>query len=154
MLHWHGRVFEGRDGAGAFAAFVRSVNPDDGDWNAGLKGLSAAISIVAPNVKRPNHDFISRRTIKAQCFKPAASRTAAHVDRPIPWLAAQREAEGIAAALRPSRKRGWNVIVTNERGHHVTEIPGPLHCRQANQGLACPQSARRPQGENNTAAWL
>jgi hypothetical protein len=43
--------------------------------------------------------------------------------------AAQREAEGIAAALRRSRKRGWNVIVTNEWGHRVTEIPGPLRAR-------------------------
>ena len=63
MLRWHGRVFEGRDSSRALSAFVRSVNPDDGDWNAGLKGLGATISIVASDVKRLDHDIISRRSI-------------------------------------------------------------------------------------------
>jgi hypothetical protein len=40
--------------------------------------------------------------------------------------AARREAEGIAAALRRSRGDVWSVIVTNEWGNGVTEIPGPL----------------------------
>lgn len=40
--------------------------------------------------------------------------------------AARREAEGIAAALQRSRGRVWAVIVTNEWGHTVIEIPGPL----------------------------
>ncbi len=38
--------------------------------------------------------------------------------------AAQREAEHVAAALQRSRGDAWSVLVTNERGHHVTEIPG------------------------------
>jgi len=63
MLSWHGSVFEGRDSASALAEFVRSVNPDDGDWNAGLKGLGAAISIVASDIKGLDHDVISRRSI-------------------------------------------------------------------------------------------
>jgi hypothetical protein len=40
--------------------------------------------------------------------------------------AARREAEGIAAALQRSRGHVWRVIVTNEAGHDVTEIPAPL----------------------------
>ena len=40
--------------------------------------------------------------------------------------AARREAEGIAVALRRARGRVWRVIVTNEGGHEVTEIPLPL----------------------------
>jgi hypothetical protein len=38
--------------------------------------------------------------------------------------AARREAEGIAAALLRSRGRVWSVVVTNEWGHDVIEIPG------------------------------
>jgi hypothetical protein len=40
--------------------------------------------------------------------------------------AARREAEGIAVALRRARGPVWRVIVTNENGHEVTEIPVPL----------------------------
>jgi hypothetical protein len=40
--------------------------------------------------------------------------------------AALREARRIATALRLRRGRVWRVIVTNERGHDVTEIPAPL----------------------------
>lgn len=43
--------------------------------------------------------------------------------------AARREAEGIAAALQRSRGHVWSVIVTNEWGHDVTEIPGSLGAR-------------------------
>ena len=39
--------------------------------------------------------------------------------------AARREAEGIAAALQRSRGGVWDVIVTNEWGHDVIEIPMP-----------------------------
>ena len=38
--------------------------------------------------------------------------------------AAQREAVRVAAALQRSRGHVWSVLVTNERGHRVTEIPG------------------------------
>jgi len=38
--------------------------------------------------------------------------------------AAQREAVRVAAALQRSRGLVWSVLVTNERGHRVTEIPG------------------------------
>ena len=38
--------------------------------------------------------------------------------------AAKREAKRVAAALQQSRGHVWSVLVTNERGHHVTEIPG------------------------------
>ena len=41
-------------------------------------------------------------------------------------IAARREAEAIATALRRARGRVWRVIVTNEAGHDVTEIPLPL----------------------------
>ena len=41
-------------------------------------------------------------------------------------IAAQREAETIASALRRARGPVWSVIVTNEAGHEVTEIPAPL----------------------------
>ena len=40
--------------------------------------------------------------------------------------AARREAEGIAIALRRARGPVWRVIVTNEAGHEVTDIPAPL----------------------------
>jgi hypothetical protein len=40
--------------------------------------------------------------------------------------AARREAEGIAVALRRARGPVWSVIVTNEAGHDVTEIPALL----------------------------
>jgi hypothetical protein len=40
--------------------------------------------------------------------------------------AAQREGERIATALRRARGPVWRVIVTNEGGHEVTEIPAPL----------------------------
>jgi hypothetical protein len=43
--------------------------------------------------------------------------------------AARREAEGIVAALQRSRGQAWSVLVTNERGHHVTEIPEPQRAR-------------------------
>jgi hypothetical protein len=43
--------------------------------------------------------------------------------------AARREAEGIAAALQRSRGRVWGVIVTNEWGHELIEIPRPLEAR-------------------------
>ena len=41
-------------------------------------------------------------------------------------IAARREAETIASALRRARGPVWSVIVTNEAGHEVTEIPAPL----------------------------
>ncbi len=41
-------------------------------------------------------------------------------------IAAQREAENIARALRRARGPIWSVIVTNEAGHEVTEILAPL----------------------------
>jgi uncharacterized protein DUF6894 len=41
-------------------------------------------------------------------------------------IAARREAESIASALRRARGPVWSVIVTNEAGHEVTEIPALL----------------------------
>jgi hypothetical protein len=40
--------------------------------------------------------------------------------------AALRLAGGVAAALRRRGGRIWRVVVTNEWGHEVTEIPAPL----------------------------
>jgi hypothetical protein len=40
--------------------------------------------------------------------------------------AALREASLVAAALRKYRGEAWGVIVTNEWGHEVTQIPTPL----------------------------
>jgi hypothetical protein len=40
--------------------------------------------------------------------------------------AALREANLVAAALRKYRGEAWGVIVTNEWGHEVTQIPTPL----------------------------
>jgi hypothetical protein len=37
---------------------------------------------------------------------------------------AQREAQRVASALQRARGDAWSVLVTNERGHRVTEIPG------------------------------
>jgi hypothetical protein len=41
-------------------------------------------------------------------------------------IAARREGERIVTALRRARGPVWRVIVTNEAGHEVTEIPAPL----------------------------
>ena len=40
--------------------------------------------------------------------------------------AAMREANLVAAALKTYRGEAWKVIVTNEWGHEVTQIPTPL----------------------------
>jgi hypothetical protein len=40
--------------------------------------------------------------------------------------AAWREAEGITAALERRPGNIWRVIVTNEWGHDIAEIPAPL----------------------------
>jgi hypothetical protein len=39
---------------------------------------------------------------------------------------AVREANEVADALRRYRREAWRVIVTNEWGHEVTQIPTPL----------------------------
>jgi hypothetical protein len=43
--------------------------------------------------------------------------------------AALREAQQITTALRLRRGRVWRVIVTNEWGHDVTEIPAPVRAQ-------------------------
>jgi hypothetical protein len=40
--------------------------------------------------------------------------------------AALREADLASAALRKYRREAWRVIVTNEWGHEVTQMPAPL----------------------------
>ena len=40
--------------------------------------------------------------------------------------AALREAKLVATALRMYRGEAWRVILTNEWGHEVTQIPTPL----------------------------
>jgi hypothetical protein len=40
--------------------------------------------------------------------------------------AASREAKLVATVLRTYRGEAWGVIVTNEWGHEVTQIPTPL----------------------------
>jgi hypothetical protein len=49
--------------------------------------------------------------------------------------AALRLAAGVAAALR-RRGRIWRVVVTNEWGHEVSEIPVALGARPDYRGLA------------------
>jgi hypothetical protein len=41
-------------------------------------------------------------------------------------VAALREANEVAAALRKYRGEAWAVILTNEWGHEVTQVPTPL----------------------------
>jgi hypothetical protein len=43
--------------------------------------------------------------------------------------AARRAAEGTAAALQRSRGPVWSVIVTNEWGREIIEIPGSLRAK-------------------------
>ena len=56
MFRRHGRIFNGRDGAGAHPTFVCSINSGDGDWNAGPKRFGASIGLVAFDVKRLDHE--------------------------------------------------------------------------------------------------
>jgi hypothetical protein len=56
--------------------------------------------------------------------------------------AAQREAERIAAALQRSRGHVWSVLVTNQWGHHVTQIPEPLRAKGSRDGPPLPAALK------------